>query len=75
MVVLYCAFFVVGGTMEVKIDNNICNFNYDENNNIYECNLIRDSWKNNLNNQLIEERLRNPQKGALYALKSSQKFN
>lgn len=56
--------------MEVKIDNNICNFNYDENNNIYECDLIRDSWKNNLNNQLIEERLRNPQKGALYALKS-----
>ena len=56
--------------MELKIDGNICNFNYDECNNIYECNLIRDSWKNNLNNQLIEEKLRNPQKGALYALKS-----
>jgi len=56
--------------MELKIDGNICSFNYDECNNIYECNLIRDSWKNNLNNQLIEEKLRNPQKGALYALKS-----
>lgn len=56
--------------MECRIEENLINYQCDyEGNEILKKDIIK-SWNNNLNYELLEEKLRKPQLGALYALKS-----
>lgn len=56
--------------MEYRIEENLinCQYNYDGNE-VLKKDIIK-SWENNLNYDLLEKKLRKPQLGALYALKS-----
>ena len=56
--------------MEYRIEGNLinCQYNYDGNE-VLKKDIIK-SWENNLNYDLLEKKLRKPQLGALYALKS-----
>ena len=56
--------------MEYRIEENLinCQYNYDGNE-VSKKDIIK-SWDNNLNYDLLEKKLRKPQLGALYALKS-----
>lgn len=56
--------------MELKIEGNVINYTANKDGKLYDCKTISNSWKENLNYNYIDEKLRNPQKGALYALKS-----
>ena len=56
--------------MEYSIEGNLinCKHNFDGNE-VLKKDVIK-SWENNLNYDLLEKKLRKPQLGALYALKS-----
>lgn len=56
--------------MELKVEKNIINYMPNENNELYDCDVICNSWKENINYNYIDKKLRTPQKGALYSLKS-----
>lgn len=56
--------------MEYKIDGNLVNCQHDLNGNeILKSDVIK-SWNTNINYEMLEEKLRKPQIGALYAIKS-----
>ena len=56
--------------MEYRIEGNLINCQIDYNGEeVSKKNIIK-SWDNNINYDLLEKKLRKPQLGALYALKS-----
>lgn len=56
--------------MTIKLDGNICNYSSDDLGNIIDSETIRKSWIGNVYTELIDSKLRKPQRGALYALKA-----